>query len=405
MNFFESIKVAIHAIWANKMRSLLTMLGIIIGISSVITVVTLGEGSQAVIGEEFEQFGVNRIYMSNNWRENPTDRDIITYEDLDAIQRAFEGEILAASPNYQDSAKVVSKKETIDVYLTGVNESFNKIQKIDMVDGRFLQEGDVKGKREVAVIDEGTALKIFGRTNVLGESILVQTRYRNVSLVIIGLYETPKSALSNMTGYDSPKEIYLPVSTIEKMYGIGNRIYGLEMNVAQGVNVQEISDRITKLIERRHGNEGDNKYRVYSAEGEMEAVNKVTGILTAVVSAIAGISLLVGGIGVMNIMLVSVTERTREIGIRMAIGARRKDILLQFLVEAVIISGIGGIIGTLLGIGFSFIAAMLIKMPPAVSPGTISIAWIFSAGVGIFFGIYPANKASKLDPIEALRYE
>ncbi|AOT69995.1 ABC transporter permease [Geosporobacter ferrireducens] len=405
MNFFESIKVAAHAIWANKMRSLLTMLGIIIGISSVITVVTLGQGSRAMIGEEFEQFGVNRVYLSTNWRENPTARDYMTYEDLEAIKRVFGDKILGLSSQFQDSAKILSRKDTINIYLTGVNETYNKIEKIDLIDGRFLQEGDVKGKREVAVIDEDTALQVFGRSNVLGEKILVKTGYRNISLVIIGIYRTPKSAFSNMSGYEQPKNAYLPVSTIEKMYGEGNRVYGVEMNIAQGEDVQEVSESIVKFIERRHGNEGEEKYRTYTAEGEMESVNKVTGIITLVISAIAAISLVVGGIGVMNIMLVSVTERTREIGIRMAIGACRKDILLQFLVEAIIISGIGGIIGTLLGVSFSFLASIFIKIPPTVSLNTIAVAWLFSAGVGIFFGIYPANKASKLDPIEALRYE
>ena len=405
MNFLESIRVAVHAIWANKMRSLLTMLGIIIGISSVITVVTLGQGSRTMIGREFEQFGVNRVYLSNNWRENPSGRDYMTYEDLEAIQRVFGDKILGLSSQLQDSAKILSRKDTINIYLTGVNETYNKIQKIDLVDGRFLQEGDLKGKREVAVIDEETALQVFGRSNVLGEKILVNTRYRNISLVIVGLYETPKSAFSNMSGFEQPKNVYLPVSTVEKMYGGGNRVHGIEMNIAQGEDVKEVSENIVKFIERRHGNVGEGKYRTYTAEGELETVNRITGIITAVVGAIAAISLFVGGIGVMNIMLVSVTERTREIGIRMAIGARRKDILLQFLVEAVIISGIGGIIGTLLGMAFSFLASIFIKIPPTVSPSTVAIAWLFSAGVGIFFGIYPANKASKLDPIDALRYE
>jgi putative ABC transport system permease protein len=159
------------------------------------------------------------------------------------------------------------------------------------------------------------------------------------------------------------------------------------------------------LIERRHGNEGEDKYIIQTAEGELQSINKITGIITVVIGAIAAISLLVGGIGVMNIMFVSVTERTREIGIRKAIGARRKDILLQFLVESVIVSGIGGIIGTVLGLGLAVIVSSFIKIPPSVSMGTIAIAWLFSAGVGIFFGIYPANKASKLDPIDALRYE
>lgn len=405
MNVLESIKVAINAIWANKMRSLLTMLGIIIGISSVIAVVALGEGSKTLIGSEFEKVGVNRAYIATNWRENPTARDYITYGDMEALQRAFSDKINAMSPNLQDSGKIAIKKKTMNVSLTGVNETYTNIEKLTITSGRFLADSDIKANREIAVIDESTALKVFGRTNVIGEQILVQLRFRNVPLTIVGLFETPKAPFSNIANFEQPAVIYVPISTMEKIFGIGDRIYGLELNLENGVNVKETLDQMIKLIERRHGNAGQNKYINYTAESQLEIANTIMGVLTTVVGAIAAISLLVGGIGVMNIMLVSVTERTREIGIRKAIGAKHKDILLQFLVEAVIISGIGGIIGTVLGIGFSLIVAAFIKVPPTVSISTILIAWVFSAGVGIFFGIYPANKAAKLDPIEALRYE
>ncbi len=184
---------------------------------------------------------------------------------------------------------------------------------------------------------------------------------------------------------------------------MGQYVYYTEINFHADVSSEEMIEEITTVLERRHQNE--NKYQGFSAEGQLEMVNSIMGILTAVVSAIAAISLVVGGIGVMNIMLVSVTERTREIGIRKALGARHKDILMQFLVESVIISTLGGVLGTLLGIAFGYGVASFIDIPPATSPGTILIAWLFSAGVGIFFGIYPANKAAKLDPIEALRYE
>lgn len=404
MNFLESMKVALSAIWVNKMRSLLTMLGIIIGISSVIAVVALGQGSKSMMNKEFESFGVNRVYLSTNWRKNPTSRDYLKHEDMDALRRAFNDEIDAMSNDFDTSGEVLSGKKKVGVQIQGANEEYNRIDKKEIIKGRYILEGDVKAKRNVVIIDEKMAFENFGRTNVLGEKIIVSTRSRNASLVIVGIYKDKKSLFSGFGG-EQPSVIYVPISTVEKMFGVGNRVYGIQMNLKQGVKIQETLDSMIRLLERRHDNAGKEKYRSYSAESEMQSVNKITGVMTLVVGAIAAISLLVGGIGVMNIMLVSVTERTREIGIRKAIGARHRDILLQFLVEAIIISGIGGIIGTILGVGFSFIVSSFIKIPPTISPMTIFIAWIFSAGVGIFFGIYPANKAAKLDPIEALRYE
>ncbi|QXM05211.1 ABC transporter permease [Crassaminicella indica] len=405
MNVLESIKVAISAIWVNKMRSLLTMLGIIIGISSVIAVVALGQGSRAAIDKEFEQFGASRGFIRTNWRETVTQKDYLTHSDIDALKKTFAEKLDAIIQNIEEAGKIKSKNDMISISLIGANENYNKIEKINMLKGRYISESDVKAKRSVAIIDKDTAMDVFGRTNILGENIMVDTGYTKASFVIVGLYEKPKSTLQSLGGGERKPDIFVPVTTLEKIMGMGDYLWGIQVSFKRNVDVQATIDKMLKLIERRHGNIGENKYISYTAEGEMQSFTKITGVVTAVISAIAAISLLVGGIGVMNIMLVSVTERTREIGIRKAIGAKRKDILLQFLVESVIVSGIGGIIGTVIGIGISFVIARFIKIPPSVSISTIAIAWLFSAGVGIFFGIYPANKASKLDPIEALRYE
>lgn len=381
------------------------MLGIIIGISSVIAVVALGQGSKAMMNKEFEKLGVNRASIYHNWREDHTSRDYMNHEDIKALRRSFEDDIAAMSPTFSVRGKVVAGREKRDVYIYGAGHEYINIDKKEIIKGRYLVEGDIKAKRNVVVIDDELALEIFGRTNVIGERIIVNNNANNYSPIIVGVYKNKKSILMGGMSGNAPKFIYLPISTVEKMFGIGDRIYELELNLKQGVNIEQTLDKMVKLIERRHDNVGKNKYRSYNAESDLEMVNKMAGVMTMVVGAIAAISLLVGGIGVMNIMLVSVTERTREIGIRKAIGARHRDILFQFLVEAVIISGIGGIIGTILGVGLSYIISNFIKIPPTVSPLTILIAWVFSAGVGIFFGIYPANKAAKLDPIEALRYE
>lgn len=404
MNILESIQVSLGAILANKMRSLLTMLGIIIGISSVITVVALGEGSQKAIDMEFEQFGAGRAYFSLNWRENYSMRDLLTSDDIDVLKRTFLNDIEAIVPDVSERGKAKSKSEKIDVSLIGGDENYIKIEKVDMIKGRYLTVEDVKGKRPVSIIDKEMALDIFGRTNVLGESLEIEIGENQVSLVIIGIYEKPKSIIQAMGG-QTVGNIFVPYTTLEKITGSGDLYWSVQMSIGKGTDTDAITQKMIRLIEKRHDNEGENKYLIQTAEGELESINKITGIITVVIGAIAAISLLVGGIGVMNIMFVSVTERTREIGIRKAIGAKRKDILLQFLVESVIVSGIGGIIGTIIGVGLALIVSSFIKIPPGVSIGTIAIAWIFSAGVGIFFGIYPANKASKLDPIDALGYE
>ena len=404
MNILESILVALAAIFSNKLRSLLTMLGIIIGISSVITVVTLGESSQKAIDMEFEQFGAGRAYFSMNWREDYSTKDLLTADDIDALKRSFAEEIEAIVPYVHERGKAKSKNDWLDVSLTGGDENYIKIEKVDMVSGRYLTVEDVKGKRAVSIIDKEMALEIFGRTNVVGDSLDIEIWGSQVSFIIIGVYEKPKSTLQAMGG-QTLGNIFVPYTSLEKITGSGDYYWDFELTLAKGIDTDNVTQKMIRLIERRHGNEGQNKYLMQTAEGELEVINNVTGIITLVIGAIAAISLLVGGIGVMNIMFVSVTERTREIGIRKAIGAKRRDILMQFLVESVIVSGIGGIIGTIIGVGLAFIVSSLIKIPTGVSIGTIAIAWVFSAGVGIFFGIYPANRASKLDPIDALRYE
>lgn len=406
--FGESLKIALGAIWVNKMRSLLTTLGIIIGISSVIAVVALGDGLKSSVAKEFESIGVKRIYITMNWEKTILDRDILSHKDYDALKRAFSEEIKASTVTYSQSGKVIDEnkgKKEIDVQLVGVNGEYPDIQPLDMKDGRFFMETDVSSYRTVAVIDQALAKKLLGREAVIGERILVQLNSQSLSLVVVGTYAMKSSSINSAFGYVPPAVIYVPISTLEKTVGLDDFVYGIDINLQQDNDPINVIEKMKDFLDRRHNASGEDKYVGYSAEQQLEFANTFTGVLTMVIGAIAAISLVVGGIGVMNIMLVSVTERTREIGIRKSLGARRQDILTQFLVEAVIISVLGGVVGTLLGIGFAYGLSALIKIPPHVGIGTVLVAWLFSAGVGIFFGIYPANKASKLDPIEALRYE
>lgn len=405
MNLIECIKLAFGAIWANKMRSFLTMLGIIIGIASVIAVIAIGEGGNAMMHKEFENFGVGRAQVWHNWGKNPTGRDFLNHSDISVIKRAFEDDIIGISPTFSSRGEVTINKQVKSAYIEGVNEEYNKINVRTILYGRYINKADLKAFRNVAVIDHETAVKNFGRRDVVGEKITVKTGSRSLPLTIIGVYEEKKSFMGQAFGGDRPISLYMPITSVEKMFGIGDIVYAIELNFKGGSDINSILDKMTLLLERRHRNEGKDIYRSYTAESEMESVGKVTGVMTLVISAIAAISLLVGGIGIMNIMLVSVTERTREIGIRKAIGARHRDIMIQFLIEAIIISSLGGIIGTTIGITLSTIVTTYIQVDPAISLKTVGVACLFSAAVGIFFGIFPANKAAKLDPIEALRYE
>ncbi len=405
MSIWESVTVALEAIFSNKMRSLLTMLGIIIGISSVITIVALGDGTQSLIQKEFESFGVQRAYLSINRNESFSEKDYITTADMEAILAAFPNEIKGISPYAGDMAKMQKNNKTITLQLNGVNGQYDQIENIDMAYGRFIMDEDIKNVRQVAVIDSDLALQLFGRLNVIGETISTTVRDQSVSLSIIGVFEKKKSTFAQF-GMDDNSSVYTPIPVITNLQAKnGDSFSGVDINFQQDVAANATLQKIITLMERRHNNAGENLYRSYTAESEMAMVDQIMGILTLVIGAIAAISLLVGGIGVMNIMLVSVTERTKEIGIRKAIGAKYKDIMSQFLIESMIISAMGGIIGIVFGLTTSTIIALIVGFPPSISIGAVIIATIFSSAVGIFFGYYPAKKAAKLDPIDALRYE
>jgi putative ABC transport system permease protein len=284
---------------------------------------------------------------------------------------------------------MANSKEPIGVAIEAVSDEYNAIESFEMLRGRFINTTDINTRRNIIVIEESLAFDRFQRNDVLGEKIIVDVNGVGNAFIIVGIFEPPKSLIPAMGAVQ--RKAYIPYST--------------GANLVPDVNGQKVIDEIVKVLSRKHSNVGKEKYIGFSAEGQLEIINNVMQMLTLVVGAIASISLFVGGIGIMNIMLVSVTERTREIGIRKAIGATRQDILIQFLIEAVIISGIGGIIGTSLGILLSKVASNIIDIPAQTSLLVIIAATLFSTLVGIIAGLYPANKAAKLDPIDALRYE
>lgn len=406
MNFLESVRTALNAIWINKMRSLLTMLGIIIGIASVIAVVAMGNGTENAIGKEFESFGAKRVIIYMNWSEDILSRDVLTHDDVEALDEAFSEELSALSVSRGANGTVIAnsnKNRKSNVNLNGVDDDFGRIENLDMIEGRFLLKNEIESKRTSIVISDAMAKEVFGRSNVIGEEVSIETSGQTIQFSIVGLYQKKSSMMSGFM--EQSFEVYIPHTFVEKLYNDQDYVYTIQATVSEDIDSQELLDKMITLIERRHNNVGQDKYNSYLPENELESINNVMGIVTGVISAIAGISLLVGGIGVMNIMLVSVTERTREIGIRKALGATHKEIMSQFLIEAIIISLIGGIIGTILGVGIAQLISALANLNAEADPVTILIAWSFSAFVGVLFGLLPANKAAKLNPIDALRYE
>jgi putative ABC transport system permease protein len=377
------------------MRSFLTMLGIIIGVSSVIAVVAIGQGGRVVLEKEMDAFGANRFLIFYKETDSPlSDADIFTVQDIKAIKK-LSSAIDCLAPVNWDTSNIRNKGRSIKVSIIATTEDYRDISDLKLAQGRFLNEDDNDGKKQVGVINYDLAKELFGSTNAVGKKIMLKNR----PFYIVGVLEKGDSMLSQ--GQDD-KVLYMPISTLHSLTAT-NWIDSIDGKAVSREDVDKAISQAINILERRHRKE--DRYQAFNAEKEIDTVRNVTGIVALVISIIAGISLLVGGIGIMNIMLVSVTERTREIGIRKALGARESDILTQFLIESLVISVIGGIIGMLLGFGISLIIAKFAKMPPFISWQMVTVAFSFSAIVGVFFGMYPAKKAARLDPIEALRYE
>ncbi|WP_313569073.1 ABC transporter permease [Acetoanaerobium noterae] len=396
----ENIKLALSSIRANKMRSFLTMLGIIIGISSVITIASLGETSKAVIAKEFEAFGKNRVVIYMPYSEEIRDSDYFTMEDIDKVKAKYKEDIVYLAPSTYENTEAISGRKKAKVSTQGVANGYEKMVNMDLIKGRFITEADIKSRRYVSVVDKAMADKIFPGENAVGKTIRISVEGQPADAKIVGVYEKKKSIFDGMMSSDSTT-MYMPYSIFSSqlMY-----MGSIDMKIIESKSSIEVGDSIANFLAKMKKRE-PGFYIVNTTQGEQSSIDQVLNTLSLAIGAIAAISLLVGGIGIMNIMLVSVTERTKEIGIRKSLGARRKDILLQFLVESMIVSATGGIIGTTLGIVFASIVSLVLSVPPVVSPGIVIIAVVFSAVVGMFFGIYPANRAAKLDPIDALRYE
>lgn len=404
MLIIENLKLALFSIKSNKMRAFLTMLGIIIGITSVISISALGESSKAIINKQFESFNSNLavIFMGYNPSQTITEDDFFSPEDIETIDRRFSDKIEFLAPYTNTSSPVNYSNKEENVSLYGVSADYTKMEKINIVKGRFLNEADIYSKKPVAVIDAELGEKLFYNGDPIGKDVKINIEGIPTYVTIVGVFKVEDSLFSNMISMGTTN-MYTPYSlynnAIESMSSLQFKIKD-----EYSADVNTIANEITHYLERSKG-KAEGFYMVQTVEGQQEMINSMLGTLSLAIAAIGAISLLVGGIGIMNIMLVSVTERTREIGIRKSLGARKRDILMQFLIESMIVSALGGIIGILLGLTASTAVAVWLDIANPVSITTVLGTVAFSAIVGIFFGLYPANKAAKLDPIDALRYE
>ncbi|MBC8874802.1 MAG: ABC transporter permease [Planctomycetes bacterium] len=413
MSLLLTMRIALRALRKNKMRAGLTILGVVIGIAAVTTMVSIGQSASQLVQSQFELLGTNVIvvlpgsHRSRGVRQGV--RPTLTAKDSEAIGRQCPS-VLASTPLVGTGGQVIYGNANWNPNeMHGVGLDYLTVRNWPLRHGGFFTEGDVTSSSKVCVIGQTLVAKLFQTTNPLGEMI----RVRNVPFRVIGILE-PKGA--NMVGQDQDNIILMPYTTVRKrLHGSGfDNVHAILVSARSTTGMRDAENDIRQLLLERHrispGEPAD--FEVQNTDEIAKVLGMITGTLTMMLSSIAGISLLVGGVGIMNIMLVSVTERTREIGIRMAVGARPRDILRQFLVEAVLLSCIGGVIGFALGVGASTGATAIInsltsgtQWPIVISIPAAVIAFVFASGVGIFFGYYPARRASKLDPIDALRYE
>lgn len=404
---FEYIKMAVQNIRANKGRSFLTMLGIIIGIASVIAIVSIGEGTKNQMNSEIDGIGGGQIAVSVS-NDAITESEFITAEDVQAVREIDTVEGVNVSESYE--GETVTGKGNFSIMLTAEGPDAKLLNNSEMKYGSYFGENEIEEGKNVCVISDADAKRLFGTDDVVGMNLDITCYDSSKSFRIMGVTTQKENGTFVSYTYDGmPVTVNIPYSSMEDLVGATDEFYSLMIQGDKTLDSQIIADQVVQVLEKRHQCAGEEYFQVQSFQDVMQSMNEMLGMVTAFISFVAGISLLVGGIGVMNIMLVSVTERTREIGIRKSLGAKTSSIMLQFLAEAAILTVIGGLIGIILGILAAYGICSVISgsigmtITPGISPTVIFVATLFSCAVGVFFGIYPAKKAARLSPIEALR--
>jgi len=407
MNLLSIIRVAFRALARNKTRAALTMLGIIIGVSAVIVMVSIGQGAQASVQAQIESMGTNLLFVSAGAQNvggvrsgtGDSGTNTLTVEDLDAIRREVPS-VSMVSPVINARAQLVVADQNWNTSMQGVSEQLPDIRKWSVQTGGFFTDADVRSAARVIVVGQTIADNLFPGQDPLGQSV----RVSNMPFRVVGVMARKGQ---DPQGRDQDDTAFAPYTAVQKKILGNTRVQIAYVSAVSAEATYTAQQQIGELLRQRHkltAGEADD-FTVRNMSDVAEAANQTNSIMTILLGSIAGVSLLVGGIGIMNIMLVSVTERTREIGIRMAIGARSSAVRTQFLIESIVLSLTGGFMGILLGVFASVVVPTMLGWPTLVSTASVVGSVIFSAAVGIFFGYYPARKAAALDPIDALRYE
>ncbi len=401
----QTALIALRALRRNKMRSILTALGIIIGVAAVIAMVAVGNGAQARITSQVSALGQNLLNVfagskkSGGVQSGLGSASTITLADAEAIIREVP-DVAAISPEVSTTAQAIANGRNWSTSVVGESKDYLKIRSWKLTAGSMFNDVDVRSAAKVAVIGSKTANELFGSLNPVGQTL----RIKNIPFTIIGLLESKGSGM----GGNQDDRIIIPYTTAMKRITGDKYLRSVNVQIVSANRMETAQQQITSLLRQRHrltdGQQSDD-FNIFNQKEIADTVNSISTVITLLLGSVAGISLIVGGIGIMNIMLVSVTERTREIGIRIAIGAQPGDIRLQFLIEAMTLSLLGGLIGVLFGVSVARLVSVFANFNAVVSAGSIFLAFGVSSVIGIFFGFYPAYKASTLNPIEALRYE